>query len=90
MPVWGQPQPYPWTDDSSSGDVNMTLALTGPSGAGLPPAAREAIQHAVAQAVPGIGESSAAAMGCAASCPPILSQNMCAKESLWAADSSSP
>jgi len=33
----------------------MTLALTGASGQALPPAAREAIQHAVAAAVPGIG-----------------------------------
>ena len=66
MPVWGQPQPSPWTD-SSSGNVNMTLALTGPSGAALPPAAREAIQHAVAQAVPGIGGSIAAATSSAAS-----------------------
>jgi len=33
----------------------MTLALTGASGQELPPAAREAIQHAVAAAVPGIG-----------------------------------
>ena len=45
----------------------MTLALTGPSGAALPPAAREAIQHAVAQAVPGIGGSIAAATSSAAS-----------------------
>lgn len=47
----------------------MTLALTGPSGAALPPAAREAIQHAVAQAVPGVGAPTSAAglpsAGCA-------------------------
>ena len=54
MPAWGQPQPSSWSG-SGSGDINMTLALTGPSGAALPPAAREAVQHAVAQAIPGVG-----------------------------------
>ena len=54
MPAWGQPQPSPWSS-SGSGDINMTIALTGPSGAALPPAAREAVQHAVAQAIPGVG-----------------------------------
>ena len=53
-PVWGQPQPSPGLG-SSSADIDLTLALTGPSGAALLPAAREAIQHAVAQTVSGIG-----------------------------------
>ena len=60
-PAWSQPQSS-LGSGSSSGDVNMTLALTGPSGTALPPAAREAIQHAVAQAIPGIGALTAASV----------------------------
>ena len=61
-PVWDQPQPSPGSGFSSS-DIDLTLALTGPSGAALPPAAREAIQHAVAQTVPGVGAPTLLQMG---------------------------
>ena len=88
MPAWGQPQPSPWTG-SSDGDVSMTLALYGPSGAALAPAAREAVQHAVAQAIPGIGEPIATAIQCSTSCCGAVILEHVRQRNLWAADSSS-
>lgn len=67
----------------------MTLALYGPSGAALAPAAREAVQHAVAQAIPGIGESVAGAIKCTVASHGIVVLERVCRRHLWAADSSS-
>lgn len=56
-PAWGQPQQQAAAGTPYTGEgINVTLALTGISATALPPAAHEAIQSAIAQAVPGVGQ----------------------------------